>query len=220
MSYNFQPFSCPSLSNYKVSTSTWEYPDRICGYDQQGHSWRGAELGAMRHKVLIIKECPEKTILLGEMGHLLGYIRECFDCTWLASSCYFVDILEVSGFKNEFYAVRYLHQVMEAVFPNIEYDPVPTLPWRNETLLSEIPDKPIFEEYLNALLGYIQECHTEIWCASSCYYPKNMNEIKAVGFISEFYATRYLYQITELVFPEIIQNISRLPWGDCLTKHL
>ncbi|AUT03956.1 hypothetical protein CLI64_28210 [Nostoc sp. CENA543] len=207
MSYDFQAFSCPSLSNYKVSTSTWEYPDRICGYDQQGHSWRGTELVAIRQKGLIIKECAEKTILLGEMGHLLGYIRECFDCTWLASSCYFADILEISGFKSEFYAVRYLHQVMEAAFPNIKYAPVPPLCWENETLLSERPEQAIFEEDLNALLGYIQEYHTGIWCASSCYY---MNQIKVIGFMSEFYATRYLYQITELVFPSMIQNIPHL----------
>lgn len=213
MSDSFQPHICPSLTNYKISTSIWGDPERICGYDQQGNSWWGEELQARRAQGLIIKECPEKTVfVVGEKGCLLGYIRECFDDTWLASTCYFPCIVEVSGLKNEFYAVRYLHQVLEAAFPNIEYDPVPALPGHNEKLVSELPDKPIFEEDLNALLGYIQECYTGIWCAYSCYYPKSMNAIKAVGFISEFYAVRYLYQITEIVFPDIIQDIPNLPW--------
>jgi hypothetical protein len=169
----------------------------------------------MREQGLIIKEYPEKTVVVGEKGSLLGYIRECFDGTWLAHSSYFfgyMDIVEVSGFKNEFYAVRYLHQVMVAAFPDTAYAPVPDLPWQSEKLVQERPKKDIFLEQLNALLGYIQECYKGIWSAYSCYYPKSMNEIKAVGFISELYAVRYLYQITEVAFPDIIQNIPSLPW--------
>ncbi|MBN4006358.1 hypothetical protein [Nostoc sp. LPT] len=36
--------------------------------------------------------------------------------------------------------------------------------------------------------------------------------IKPIGFISEFYAVRYLYQIAEVAFPDIIQDIPNLPW--------
>lgn len=36
-------------------------------------------------------------------------------------------------------------------------------------------------------------------------------DIKPIGFISEFYAVRYLYQILEVAFPDIIQCIPNLP---------
>jgi hypothetical protein len=105
MSYYFQSFSYPSLSNYKFSVYDLNYPEQICGYDEQQRSWRGEELLAMREQALIIKECPEKIVIVGEKKSLLGYIRECFDCTWLAHSCYYygdIDIVEVNGFNNEF----------------------------------------------------------------------------------------------------------------------
>ncbi|MDZ8134051.1 MAG: hypothetical protein RM049_01965 [Nostoc sp. DedQUE04] len=215
MSLHFQAFHCPCLSNYKFYTSGWDYPEQICGYDRQGHSWRGEELLAMREQGLIIKECPEKTVVVGDKVSLLGYIRECLDGTWLAHSCYsfgHMDMVEVSGFKKEFYAVRYLHQVMDAAFPDTAYDPIPELPWQHKKLVQEQPEKAIFLEQLNALIGYIQECYKGIWSAYSCYYPKSMNALKLTGFISEFYAVRYLYQIAEVAFPDIIQDIPNLPW--------
>lgn len=169
----------------------------------------------MREQGLIIKECPEKTVVMGDKKALLGYIRECFDSTWLAHSSYFfgdMGIVEVGGFKDEFYAVRYLHEVMEAAFPNIVYDPVPDLPWKDEKYIQELPEKAVFEEQLNALIGYVQECYGGVWLAYSCYYPKSMDQIKTVGFVSEFYAIRYLHQIAEVAFPDIIDNIPTLSW--------
>lgn len=214
VSNKVQSFIHPSLSNYKFSASSWDYPELICGYDQQGHSWRGEDLLAMRQQGLIIKDCPEKTVVVGEKKSLLGYIQESFDSTWLAHSCYFwgdMDIVDVNGFKNEFYAVRYLHQVMAAAFPNIKYDPIPDLPWEQEKNFQR-QEEAILEEQLNAVIGYIQECYEGTWLASSCYYPKRMSKIKPVGFISKSYAIRYLYQISEVVFPDLITNIPNLPW--------
>lgn len=169
----------------------------------------------MRQQGLIVKECPEKIVIVGEQGSLLGYIRESLDDTWLAHSSYFfgdMDVVEVNGFKDEFYAVRYLHQVMIAAFPNIEHDPVPDLPQQHGKCIQEQHEKAIFEKQLNALIGHVSKCCEGIWLAHSCYSPKSMNEIKIVGFINEFYAIRYLYQIAEVAFPDIIDTILNLPW--------
>lgn len=103
-----------------------------CGYDRQGIAWRGKELAERRMKGLIVKECPCKHVFLKNLGSLLGYIQECFDGTWLAHSVYYppnMDGMAVAGFINEFYAVRYLHQIAFATYPQ-EVGYPPCLPWQ------------------------------------------------------------------------------------------
>ncbi|NJR19364.1 MAG: hypothetical protein HC785_29260 [Calothrix sp. CSU_2_0] len=102
-----------------------------CGYDHQGNDWKEPELTSMRKRGLIVKEYPYKTILFENI--LLGYVHECLDDTWSAHSPYnalSVGDMEISGFINEFYAVRYLHQVIKANYPE-EIGDLPCLPWEH-----------------------------------------------------------------------------------------
>lgn len=129
MDFEYHDFNSNLLQAYFFDLS--KDNEIACGYDRQGLAWRGQELAEMRMKGLIVKECPCKHVFLKNLKSLLGYIQECFDGTWLAHSVYYppnMDGMEVTGFINEFYAVRYLHQVAFAKYPQELGDP-PCLPW-------------------------------------------------------------------------------------------
>lgn len=211
----FQPFSCPSLKNYQFRVSGFEYPERTCGYDLQGKMVRGEEFLAQRKRGTIVKECPEKTVILGQKGHLLGYVRETFDGTWLAHRCYFsasLDFIEVNGFRNEFYAIRYLHEIMDSVFPDMPYDSLPDLPLRSNRTISKSIKEEIILEALNAAVGYVEEYDREVWLAYGYYQPRSICAVRAIGFVSKFYAARYLYQLAEATFPDLAESVPNLPW--------
>lgn len=120
--YTFTP---ASLRNYRFTIGM------PCGYDQQGNTWEELELAEMRKKGLIVKEYFQKVVFFENT--LLGYIQECLDGTWLAHSSYNEGTrdIEIFGFLNEFYAVRYLHQVVKKLYPN-EIGDFPCLPWESD----------------------------------------------------------------------------------------
>ncbi len=125
-SFEHYNFTLKSLINYTFTVSM------SCGYDQQGRSWKEPELTSMRKKGLIVKEYPYKTVFFENI--LLGCIKECLDGTWSAHSPYnalSVGDIEISGFIDEFYAVRYLHQVIKANYPD-EIGDFPCLAWEQE----------------------------------------------------------------------------------------
>lgn len=106
-----------------------------CGYDQQGYPWQEPELSEKRIQGLIIKECNAETVFFKRS--LIGYIQETFDGSWLACSPYLPvggDGVEISGFMNKFYAVRYLHHIALAQYPDsIEKFPKSIyLPWEQD----------------------------------------------------------------------------------------
>lgn len=117
-------FDLESLKNYQFIIGM------PCGYDQQGNAWEELGLTKMRKKGLIVKEYSQKNVFFENT--LLGYIQECLDGTWLAHSAYNEPItdIEIFGFINEFYAVRYLHQFIKQVYPN-EIGDFPLLPWES-----------------------------------------------------------------------------------------
>ncbi len=123
----YYTFILTSLRNYTFTIGM------SCGYDQQGNAWEELELTEMRKKGLIVKEYFQKHVFF--QNTLLGYIRECLDDTWLAHSPYNEPTrdIEIFGFLNEFYAVRYLHQVVKTLYPD-EIGDFPCLPWETEQL--------------------------------------------------------------------------------------
>ncbi|WP_377479963.1 MAG: hypothetical protein P2A85_11505 [Microcoleus anatoxicus] len=117
-----------SLENYTFTLSQ----KLDCGYDRQGLVWQGLEVEEMRKKGLIITADSRQGVFFENM--LLGYLQECLDGTWLAQSCYNAFDLgdtAVFGFVNKFYAVRYLHQVVKAKYPN-EIGDFLYVPWENK----------------------------------------------------------------------------------------
>lgn len=106
-------FASSSLEGYTFTLSeVMSY-----GYDQQENIWQGDELIEKCKKGLIIKEFSQKVVFFERI--LLGCIQECPDSTWLAHSPYTTPILDfnILGFLNEFYAIRYLHQIIKANYP-------------------------------------------------------------------------------------------------------
>lgn len=197
-----QSFQNELLQNYYFLLSQSNDLDGIrCGYDAQGYEWRGKKLAHLRRNGKISQEFEPKTVLLDKRNQaLLGYIRESLDSTWLAHSCYYpaqMDGVEIYGFKSEFYAVRYLHEVMANFFPNIEYEPLPRLPWEDKKI-NLVKKKTVSLDFLNAEIGYIQVIDREIWLSRSFYRP-----ITVVGLSNEFYATQYLLQVIKSYFPDL-----------------
>ena len=102
---------------------------------------------------------------------------------------------------------------MDAAFPDFGYEPAPPLPQEYEIGL-DYPKKDIFLEELDALIGYVQKYNDGIWFSYSPYYPQTTGKVEAIGFISEFYAVRYLYQIVAAFFYDLVDEtiIPPLPW--------
>jgi hypothetical protein len=94
------------------------------GYDQQRVIWQGSELEELRNQGLIVKECPRMNVFFEDI--LLGSVQECLNGTWLAHSPYTTPDLDLNvlGFANEFYAIRFLHQIIKTKYPD-EIDDIP-----------------------------------------------------------------------------------------------
>jgi len=117
----YHKFQIPGLEKYSFKFyREWSY-----GYDRKGVIWQEPELTEMRKKGSLVKEYPYKNISCE--GVRLGCIQECFDGYWLACTAYFEPIMEMLGFINQFYAVRFLHQVIKVKYPQGVCD-VPSLP--------------------------------------------------------------------------------------------
>ena len=203
------------LTDYYFPACELDYIDEYkTGYDKQGREWKGTKLLNLRQQDKITKEFVENSVFL-HGGVLLGYIRECPDSTWLAHSCYLesMDYVELYGFKNKFYAVRYLHEIIIKCFPSEVYLPlpIPLLPVNRNNLEPEID---IFLKSLNARIGYIQKLDDNFWIADSLYHSTDMLALKGIGFSSETYAARYLFQIVEAGFPDLIEDeeIPEVSW--------
>ena len=70
----------------------------------------------------------------------------------------------------------------------------------------------LYSQDLNSQLGSIQQFSTNIWMADSFYHPLNISNLKVLGFFSEFYAVRYLFQVAKVSFPDLICEIPELSW--------
>ncbi|MBH8563515.1 hypothetical protein I8748_15190 [Nostoc sp. CENA67] len=127
MDVDHHNFGLVSLKDYTFTLGK----ELSCGYDEQGRKWEEPELTEIRKKALIVKECPRKDVFFENI--VLGYIQKCLDDTWLAHSPYTSPNMDmdICGFIDEFYAVRYLHQVIKSVYPD-EIRDVPRLPWKQE----------------------------------------------------------------------------------------
>lgn len=124
-SVEYHTFSRKYLENYTFTL----HEELSCGYDREGCAYEESEFTKMQTKGLIVKECSYKSVYFERI--LLGYIQECFDGTWLAHSPYeflIKESREVFGFLDEFYAVRFLHQVIKAQYFE-EIGDAPDLPW-------------------------------------------------------------------------------------------
>jgi hypothetical protein len=210
----FLKFQDTRLSSYNFSLSHPEDTERYFGVDNQLNIWRGSKLADLNREGKISKTLPEKDIIIRETGALLGYVRECPDSTFLAHSCYFsgaFDWVEVNGFREEFYAIIYLHEILIKTFPRDIY---PAPPNKNiSNLTSNSADaKGIYIQELDAKVGCIQQVSDSLWMANSFYHPQNMSGLKVVGFLNEFYASRYLFQVAEVFFPDAVNDIPELPW--------
>ncbi len=85
---------------------------------------------------------------------LFGYIQETFDDTWLAHSLNYpviLDGIEFFGFANEFYAIRFLHQVRQAKYSD-KLGEIPPLEeiTRKHTYYPQLSfeDRPFSQKYL------------------------------------------------------------------------
>ena len=84
------------------------------GYSKKGDMWFGKQLSEKRQEGLVSQEFPKKAIFSTE-NCLLGRIEETPDGSWWAHGPYYPDELrwiDVFGFSSEFYAVRYLCQIV------------------------------------------------------------------------------------------------------------
>ena len=126
MDFQKYDFSLESLKDYFFELDE----EKFCGYDEQGKEWYGEELIEKSRQGLIVKESPSQMVFHRKRGGLLGYIHETFDGSWWAYSPYYpprMSWIDVFGFRNEFYAVRYLHQVSNSQFPDNPQE-IPCLP--------------------------------------------------------------------------------------------
>ena len=99
------------------------------GYDQDGKICEGLELRQKQQQEQINEEFYCKNIFIDSV--LIGYISQTRDGNWFAiSSCVpsVVQDIKNYGFKNEFYAIRYLHQVAYFYYPEC-VEEVSSLPW-------------------------------------------------------------------------------------------
>ena len=131
MSAQYPASTLNFLKDYTLTLNEQWY----CGYDQQGYSWQEPELSEKRKQGLIVKECNAEIVFFKRS--LIGYIQENFDGSWFARSPYLPvggDGVEIAGFMNKFYAVRYLHYIALARYPDsIEKLPKSIcLPWEQE----------------------------------------------------------------------------------------
>jgi hypothetical protein len=158
-------FSAEELKDY-----FFELKETLFGYDQQGQVWEGEELIEMRTKGLIVKEFPHKTVFHRKTLSLLGFIEETFDKTWWAYSPYRppkMSLMDTFGFSDEFYAVRYLHQILCSRFPN-DVQEIKSFPKKqlvSQALQCEASWKTIFfKQYANseALKNYTFEIKEEL----------------------------------------------------------
>lgn len=120
----YHNFDSESLSNYcfqwslldHYSDEDGDYFDHYdtYGIDSRGIIYRGSRLMSMRGEGLIIREFRKKLVFAKTTLLYFGSIQETTDGNWFAHSPYNphkMSLIQVSGFSNEFYAVRYLHQV-------------------------------------------------------------------------------------------------------------
>lgn len=133
--------------------------DLSYGYDRKGVIWQEPELTEMRKTGAIVKEYPYKVIFF-EKG-LLGCIQECLDGSWLAGTAYFEPPLEILGFINQFYAVRFMQQVMEEKYPQ-EVSDVPSLP--SEPEKTDLPLKNAINFTPDSLEDYTFTLTQELDC--------------------------------------------------------
>ncbi len=143
--HEYHKFQIPGLEKYTFYINR----DLSYGYDRKGVIWQEPELTEMQKKGAIVKEYPYKTVISCEERAILGYIQECLDGSWLASTAYFEQ--ETLGFINQFYAVRFLQQVMEEKYPQ-EVSDVPSLPSQPEK--TDLPLKNAINFTPNSLEDY------------------------------------------------------------------
>ncbi|MBE9115243.1 hypothetical protein IQ249_04945 [Lusitaniella coriacea LEGE 07157] len=142
-------FTLEVLKNYKYDLIEECY----CGYDNQGNIfWEGSNLSEIKNKGLIVKECPSKYAYFEHPtlnGIPLGQVQGNFDSTWFAHSIVHVEnkyMGEVAGFIDEFYAVRFLHQIAitQAKYPEKQendFSMLPHLPWEFQDFQGEFDRK-------------------------------------------------------------------------------
>ena len=129
----YENFDSSLLQDYCFELSksgTWydescncNYHDRYgtIGWDVDGVIYHGYQLVWKRKKELIIKDSIPKSIFYRKTFGYLGFIQETTDGAWFVNSPYAFNhhfSLYISGFRNEFYAVRYLHQMTLSRFPD------------------------------------------------------------------------------------------------------
>ncbi|MEZ2277232.1 MAG: hypothetical protein ACBR12_09985 [Microcoleus sp.] len=151
----YHTFQIPGLEKYSFHINR----HLSYGYDRKGVIWQEPELTEMRKKGAIVKEYPYK-VILGKGGYL-GCIQECFDGYWLACTAYFEPIMEILGFINQFYAIRFLQQVMEEKYPQ-EVSDVPCLP--SELEKTDLPLKNAINSTPDSLEDYTFTFTQELDC--------------------------------------------------------
>ena len=119
--WEYHEFQIPGLEKYNFSIDR----NLSYGYDRKGVIWQEPELTEMHKKGAIVKEYPYKVVNFLKSA-FLGCIQECFDGYWLACTAYFEPIMEILGFISQFYAVRFLHQIIKVKYPQAVGD-VPSL---------------------------------------------------------------------------------------------
>lgn len=152
----YQKFQIPGLEKYKFYFSR----NLSYGYDRKGVIWQEPELTEMRKKGAIVKEYPYQGVNSWDLA-FLGYIQECLDGSWLAGTAYFEPPLEILGFINQFYAVRFMQQVMEEKYPQ-EVSDVPSLP--SEPEKTDLPLKNAINYTPDSLEDYTFTLAQELDC--------------------------------------------------------
>lgn len=130
METNYQSFSSACLEKYKFTICE----EKSYGYDQDGNTWQGLELKERCLQATIKREFPWKNVFFDNA--LIGCIQEITDGTWLALSPFYPPEMlgmQVYGFSDEFYAIRYLHQIVLAYYEEC-IEGVSQLPWEYSVL--------------------------------------------------------------------------------------
>ncbi|MEG4169609.1 MULTISPECIES: hypothetical protein [unclassified Microcoleus] len=153
--YEYHKLPIQNLEKYRFYIGR----DLSYGYDRKGVIWQEPELTEMRKKGAIFKEYPYKVIVSEKA--LLGAIQECLDGSWLASTSYFEPPLEILGFINQFYAVRFMHQVIKVQYPQAVGD-VPSLP--SEPEKTDLPLKNAINSTPDSLEDYTFTLTQELDC--------------------------------------------------------
>ncbi|NJK64643.1 MAG: hypothetical protein HC921_19845 [Synechococcaceae cyanobacterium SM2_3_1] len=198
----YHTFKDTKLADYRF---TMELDDEsgILGFDSIGNSYIGDDFIQMKKKELIVLERPIMHIYFVE-GTLLGRISKNIDQTYIAGPLYFAgEYFSVSGFIDEFFAVRFLVQSLRTKYSDTRIS-IPLL-GNHENEIDHMEE--VLSKGSKLPLGFIRTYKDQSWIAMSPYTPKDSYFSEVLGFANQFYAKNFLLQMASLYSPDEFSEI-------------